>query len=304
MDFNRIKTILRNVDIKKQDSISLSFIQKKRNGYKCYEACIKEDVRDLIRKTYLEFLNTPGANLDQVEYNPNGFIEGKLEVAKLGVANIERILVEIGKEQNKEYDFKGLDIDKINFYCIKCKSGDEKIYFFRRFNKLKKLRNGIQGFFNDNYFVKVDKPVIGIDEQVDILIHDNEAAIFSRFALQTIFNLNDYFTQKTQEAMDILRTSNQILNFDQFERDCLNDRSATKRVTKIINEQNLINEFLECFSNLPRVITEAELSIELDASGMIDYRGSREERNHILSCMADRYYISLLRGKVGEDELR
>lgn len=304
MDICRVKNILDDLDTSRTESISLFFIEKRKNGYTNHVAIIEEDVREAIRDVYLEFLSKPSANLEQIAYNPNGVVDGKLEISDLETANMRNILEKIESEETKNYDFKQMDINKINFYCIKIKFEEEEFYFFRKFNKLKKLTHGVQGFLNGNGFVRVNQKIIGIDDQVDILIYNNEAAIFSRFALQTMFDLNDYFVQRTKIAMELIKNSNQIINFEQFETDCLSDKTAIKRLTKIVNTPNLITNFIDNISNLPKAITEADLSIELDAKGMIDYRGSREERNHILSCMADRYYISLLCGEVREDELR
>lgn len=304
MDICRVRGMLEHLDTSRTESISLFFIEKKKKGYTNHVAIIKEDVRKAIRNVYLDFLSKPSANLEQIAYNPNGAVDGKLEISDLETANMGDILKKIENEENKNYDFKEIDINKINFYCIKIKFEEEEFYFFRKFNKLKKLTNGVQGFLNGNSFVRVDQKTIGIDDQVDILIYNNEAAIFARFALQTMFDLNDYFVERTKVAMEMIRNSNQIINFEQFEADCLSDKTAVKRLTKIVNTPNLITNFIDNISNLPKAITEASLSIELDATGMIDYRGSREERNHILSCMADRYYISLLCEEVREDELR
>ena len=304
MDICRVKSILERLDTSRTESISLFFIEKKKNGYTNHVAIIQKDVRKAIRDVYLDFLSKPSANLEQIAYNPNGAVDGKLEISDLDTANMRNIVEKIESEEAKNYDFNEMDINKINFYCIKIKLEEEEFYFFRKFNKLKKLTNGVQGFLNGNSFVRVDQKTIGIDDQVDILIYNNEAAIFSRFALQTMFDLNDYFVERTKVAMELIKNSNQIINFEQFKNDCLSDKTAVKRLTKIVNTPNLITNFIDNISKLPKVITEAGLSIELDATGMIDYRGSREERNHILSCMADRYYISLLCEEVREDELR
>ncbi|EJM6036300.1 DUF4868 domain-containing protein, partial [Enterococcus faecalis] len=171
-----------------------------------------------------------------------------------------------------------------------------------RFTKMKKIRNGILGRFQDNTFRKIETDnFFGIDRDIDILLFDNEALIVNRFALQTIFKLNDYFTDRATTALKKLDEEKVLVNFEDFKNDCLNDKLAARRMTKIINTEGRLEGFLQNTRHLPEVIEHFDLEIELNDNNQIIYNGSKEARSQILFCISDAYYQSFILQRLGED---
>lgn len=304
MDIERLKQELRALDTNSLTSVKVSFIEKRRDGLTCYVPEISSDLRRAFVTFFNEVLNKNLFDFRQESYNELGKEDEVLEVTTLSTGSIEDTIIAIDNQENSNYDLSEMTLDKINYYVFKFTLGDKKFYFFRRFNKQRKLSKGIRGRFTGNSFIQMEEEVFGVDDDIDIIVYEDAALIINRYALQTIFDLSDYFLGKTDQAMRTLEAYKKINNFPQFELDCKNDRTATKRLTKIVNTPNLINGFFDNIHHLPNVINEMDLIIKLDKTGNVDYNGSREERTQILSCIADKFYITLLQGKIGEDKLK
>lgn len=304
MDLIDLKRKIENNDYSRVDSMKLRFVEKRERSYTSYIPEITGNLRREIANMYSRILTLDFFQNTQVPYNEIGKEEDTLEIAELEIANINTVIEAISEQQNVAQDLSEMELDDINFYVVEILINNEKVFLFRRFNKQKKLRKGIRGQFTGNGFVQLEAEVIGLDNEIDIIVFSNEALIVNRFSLQTIFDLSDYFMGKSDQAMGVIGGYNKINNFDSFRIDCMNDGTAIKRLTKIINTPNLIQGFFSNINNLPMVIIDASLTITTDETGNIDYNGTREERTQILSCIADKYYITLLQGVVGEDKLK
>lgn len=302
MNINNLKQFVDNINVLDADSVSVKLVQKIGGNYEVYEPAVNYDVRINLKDMYAEVFETRLFELPQEAYNANVGQDGYLSVANLDVARVDTTIVELNSEENIHGDLGDLDLEAINFYCIKLTHNGESMYIFRRFTKMKKIRRGFLGVFHDNALRQVENELfIGLDRDVDILVFQNEMLIINRFALQTIFNLQDYFIERTTYALNQIQQGNVISNFDEFREDCLNDRQASKRITKIINTPGRVEGFLQTANLLPNVIAEANLDIELNEDGQIVYTRDREVRSQILFCIADAYYLSLLLGRIGED---
>lgn len=304
MNINELRLFLNRIDTSEDGSIKLSFLDKRKNGLTAYVPMLENGLKESLKNLYVTALENNVFTYEQSAYDELGRVDDKLEVATLEVGNISNIIDSIYLQDNQCYDLEKMRIDRINFYVVKMKIQDEAVYFFRRFNKQKKLRKGLRGRFNGNTFVQLQEQVVGIEDDIDIIVYKDEALIINRYALQTIFDLSDYFLGKTDQAMRVMESYKKINNFEQFEMDCKNDGTAIKRLTKIVNTPELIGGFFDHIHQLPGVINDVQLIITIDSNGNINYSGAREERTQILSCIADKYYITLLQGKVGEDKLK
>lgn len=304
MDIDKLQSLLASANPEDEMSMRISFVKKRKDSSTAYIPIIGKDLRENLLKLFSDSLHKKVYHLKQEPYNELGREDDVLEVSDLEVGKIKAIIECNNNQENRCYNLSELNIDKINYYMVEVLASQEKIYFFRRFNKQKKLRKGIRGYFNGNSFVKVEDEVIGIEDDIDIIVYLEEALIINRYSLQTIFDLSDYFLEKTDKAMREIEKFRKINNFKSFEDDCKNDGTAVKRLTKIVNTPELINGFFDNIEHLPGVIADMDLAIKLDEDNNIDYSGTPEERTQILSCIADKYYITLLQGKVGEDKLK
>lgn len=302
MNITELRQFVNNLDYNNPDSISLRLVVKNNGVYQSYNVVLDENLREEIKEMYSEHLDNRLYDLEQEQYNPNIGQDGCLAVCELEVANISDVIEELEDEDNNADDVEDLDLNDVNFYVLKFSENNNDAYIFRRFNKLKKLRKGFVGVLDGNTFHKLDNAlVLGLDSEIDTLVYEQEALIVNRFALQTIFNMNDYFIDRATQALDQVESSNVISNFDNFRNDCIGDRQAVKRITKIMNTPNRLEDFVEHANRLPEVIREANLEVTVDGNGSLEYDGTREVRSEILFCMADAYYLSLLLQRIGED---
>lgn len=302
MDINQLNTFINNIDPEEVESVSVKLVEKANLNYEVYQPTIHRALRGELKTLYQDVLNTRLFELPQEEYNPNVGQDGHLSVANLDVAHVAQTIEQLELEDNIHGDMEDMNLESINFYCVKFVLNNEPLYIFRRFTKMKKIRRGFLGFIEDNSLRRVENDLfIGLDREIDILVFREQMLIINRFAIQTIFNLNDYFTERAQDALNQIEAGNVISNFGEFREDCLEDRQASKRITKIINTPDRITDFLGNAHLLPNVIAEADLDIELNANGQIIYTRNKQVRSQILFCIADAYYLSLILGRVGED---
>lgn len=302
MNITELRQFFNNLDYNNPDSITLKLVVKNNGVYQSYNVVLDPNLREEIKEMYVEHLNHRLFDLDQERYNPNTGQDGFLAVCGLEVANISDVIEELEVEDSNNDDVEELDLNNVNFYVLKFSDNNNFSYIFRRFNKLKKLRRGFVGLLDGNTFHKLDNAlVLGLDSEIDTLVFEEEALIVNRFALQTIFNMNDYFIGRTTEALDQVEDRNVISNFENFRNDCIGDRQAIKRITKIMNTPNRLEDFILHANRLPDVIREANLEVTVDENGSLEYDGTREIRSEILFCMADAYYLSLLLNRIGED---
>ncbi|MDT2490728.1 DUF4868 domain-containing protein [Enterococcus avium] len=301
MNIQDIRNFINDVNEDLNDSICMKIVRKIGDGIEIGTPDLPLRMRHELKRFYIEILNNNFFDLEQRNYDPSIVVEGTLQVADLLTAHIEDILDDLSNPDNINGDINEIEIEKINYYVFEFQRNNERLLLFRRFTKMNKIRNGILGIFDDNSFRSIDtRDFFGLDRDVDIIIFREEALIVNRFALQTIFKLNDYFAERAEEALTSIRQHNIIANFDQFYQDCLTDKLSARRMTKIINTPGRLEGFFEHIENLPLVINHFQLDIGLE-NGQIIYNETKESRNHILGCISDGYYQSLIQERYGEE---
>lgn len=303
MEIDDLRNVLNQVDTTNPDSVEMKMIEKIGvEGMIRHQPMLIPKMREELKTFYLRILTNDFFEMEQSEYNPNVVVEGTLQVSDLETAHIDEMLVEIDNLEDVNHDMENVELDKINYYCFKFSVDEDVVYIFRRFNKMKKIRNGILGRFQDNSFRRIEtEGFFGIDRDIDIIVFREEALIINRFALQTIFQLNDYFNEQARVALDILNQHNVFQNFNVFNEDCLNDKLAARRMTKILNTEGRLDGFVQNINQLAAVIEQFDLEIEISADNQIIYNGSKESRSQILFCISDAYYQSLILQRLGED---
>ncbi|MDR2602002.1 MAG: DUF4868 domain-containing protein [Spirochaetaceae bacterium] len=104
-----------------------------------------------------------------VAYNPIG-VE-YMEIEKLSKSDILQIppCIESIADDTIFKDMTTLKTDKIDFYCIKIFYETQKIYLFRQFHKLKKLRKELLAQIVNNELKAMDGDFLGIGEMFDFV---------------------------------------------------------------------------------------------------------------------------------------
>jgi hypothetical protein len=236
-----------------------------------------------------------------VAYNPIGV--GDMEIEKLSKADILQIppYLESIADDTVFKDMTTLKADKIDFYCIEISYGTQKLYLFRQFHKLKKLRKGILAQIVNNELKIMDGDFLGIDDSIDIILFGDEVYLINHISLERIFKYKDEFLNKTKEALDELLTENKIANIEQFAEDCCNDIRIMKRFTNLMTRGRL-PLFFDNYDKVPGIVTELELDIDFDDEDRLVYR-EKSQLFHIINLLSDSYFKTLIAERTGVSKI-
>src|SRR5699024_1101209 len=116
----------------------------------------------------------------------------------------------------------------------------DEILVFRRVTKFNRLAKGVIGRFFNQEFIKLEPDLLGLDGNVDIIIYKEEMLILNHISLERIFSVHDQFREKANQTLDLVARSNKIKNFEQFREDCLADMRVTRALTKLLNEEQRV----------------------------------------------------------------
>jgi hypothetical protein len=236
-----------------------------------------------------------------VAYNPIGV--GDMEIEKLSKADILQIPPYLDSIADDAVfkDMATLKTDKIDFYCIEIFYDTQKLYLFRQFHKLKKLRKGILAQIVNNELKTMEGDFLGIDDSIDIILFGDEVYLINHISLERIFKYKDEFLNKTKEALGELLTENKIANIEQFAEDCCNDIRIMKRFTNLMTKGRL-PLFFENYDKVPSIVTELELDIDFDDEERLVYR-EKSQLFHIINLLSDSYFKTLIAERTGVSKI-
>lgn len=120
--------------------------------------------------------------------------------------------------------------------------------------------------------------------------------------MERIFRLEEQYLSKAAEAIELLRKSDKIVNFDEFEEDCMNDLRVRKVLTKMLSEEKDLDRCFDNFNNIVETIDLFGLEIEIQRAPVpqIIYEDKKQIMD-ILRIARDSYYLSLVRERPGID---
>ena len=297
MDLARVIEILKKNDLNKV----LYFTRKMRNKYISYSPEVNQKILNELSTFTINYLSNY-LDFDCIDFNPTGYRDGTIEECNVDyVGNFEEVIESFDDGNIEDLENQ---VENFNFYCIAVQDDDEnKIYLFRRVTKFKRLYSkGILAAFQGNQLNKINSKILGIDGEIDLIVYNDEILTLNHIALERIFRLEDQFSTKAQEVIDCIRKSNRIVNFDEFEEDCLSDLRLRKTLTKMLNEGNELSRCFDNFDNIIETINIFELEIEVQKSPTesIIYEDKKQVRD-ILLLIRDSYYRSLIGEKHGID---
>lgn len=297
MDLNGVCEILSENNLE----ITLYFVRKRRDGYISYSPEVDQTIYTTLLRCIKEYIANY-ITYEQVEFNPTGYRDGTIEICNYNyVGNYEEVLncFDGGNIENVEDE-----AENFSFYCLKIENNaGYELKLFRRVTKFKRLYSkGVIAAFQGNRLNRIDSKMLGLDGQIDLIVFENEIAVLSHVALERIFRLDDQFENKAQDAVNLIRNTNKIINMDVFEEDCMNDMRIRKILTKMLSESNNLETCFDNFANVQETIDLFELDIETQTApneGIIyEHKGQLMD---ILRLARDSYYRSLIGEKPGID---
>lgn len=137
---------------------------------------------------------------------------------------------------------------------------------------------------------QVEEDIFSLDNRIDAFELDGTVYILNNNAFETIFSLESEYQSKINATISLLKDSELIEGVEEFKNECLNHKSRTKRLLKLLNKNNF-NVLKEKKELIKEVIDTYSLTIELSEEGKIVY-SDKQEIGEILNILGDNYYIS------------
>lgn len=284
----------------------LYFTRKKPSGrYQSFSPSIGDDLQRELKGIVTRALEKV-QDTDQREFSPIGSIDGCIETHSVGeVESFNDILASMEGDVVIRRAIEPKEVSKLTFYCLNIglEGNGGNILFFRRVTKFNHLKKGgILGRFVSNDFEKLDDTLLGIDSNVDIVIFGEEMLILNHISLERIFSIQDQYFQKAGQTLDLVERANRISNFAQFREDCLSDMRITRALTKILNEEERVNQVFENFENVIHVIDIFDLDIEIEEENTKLVYGDKSQLMDLTRLIRDSFYRSLINQRDGIDE--
>lgn len=294
--------MLRSVQEKSPDNALRVFFSEKRTTEK-YRTFMPQASNEL-QKKMLSLVLAPlikALELPVVKYNPVGVLDEENElIVPTQVACVGAFKESLVPE-NLVTEMNLIKISKISFYCLEVTYQEKKVYIFRQFTKMKRLRKGILSQLVNDELRELNSDFLGIDELTDMVLMDDTLLILNHISLERIFNYRDKFQEMTNQAIGRIVVEGRMANVDQFSEDCLNDVRIMKRFTDIMSKDRL-PLFFDNYDRVPDIVKALELDIEFDDEGKMIYR-DKSQLFHIIHLMSDAYFQSLLSARYGVAEM-
>ena len=256
---------------------------------------IKEEITNLIIKQ-LNYFNS----LELKEYNIVGKNDDTIE--KVELKDYSDYFDKIKKSFDVPVEVnKAIDTNNYDFFTFCYGNNEKTVYFLRKINRMRALKQGLICKLVNNKFSILDpKGILGIDNNIDLLIYDNQIYIFHHIAFERIFKLRNEFKEKAEKVLNNKIFKEKISNFDNLKKDALNNRNYIKRLAKL--EGKNVTLFLDKIEKTEKVIEKFSLDIEVENEKLI-YRDNTQAGNFI-NLMQDSYYQTLIGEKQGIDDKR
>lgn len=294
--------MLRSVQEKSPDNALRVFFSEKRTTEK-YRTFMPQASNEL-QKKMLSLVLTPlikALELPVVEYNPVGVLDEENElIVPTQVACVGAFKESLAPE-NLVTEMNLIKISKISFYCLEVTYQEKKVYIFRQFTKMKRIRKGILSQLVNDELRELNSDFLEIDELTDMVLMDDTLLILNHISLERIFNYRDKFQEMTNQAIGRIVVEGRMANVEQFSEDCLNDVRIMKRFTDIMSKDRL-PLFFDNYDRVPDIVKALELDIEFDNEGKMIYR-DKSQLFHIIHLMSDAYFQSLLSARYGVAEM-
>lgn len=280
-----------------ENCVNIYFSRRTSLKYISHKPAVSDDVQKGIAHTVLPYVKLQLNENNFVDYNPIGVADGEAEIMDAGAVPLVNEFQGSIMDGRVFHDMATLKIDKIDFYCVEICFQGKRLFLFRQFQKLKKLRKGYLTCIVNNELKAMESDFLGIDDTIDIVLFEDKLYLLNHISLERVFEYRDEFLQKTNEALGEILNKNVISNIEQFAEDCLRDVRITKRFTNIMTKGRL-PLFFDNYDKVPDIVSELDLDIEFDEDGKLIYR-EKSQLFHIINLLSDSYFKSLLANRMG-----
>lgn len=280
-----------------KDELILHLVGRvRKNSILCLTPTINTNVKDEIFRIIQNRINDR-KNYKVDYYNIVGSLDGIVEKTTKSQysSKFENILGSMSKPTTND----DIDINDCDFYVFEYKNADNTVYFFRRINKMRALKKGFIGTINNGTFTKLDSDnFVGIDNDIDFILYDDEIYILNHISFERILKLSDEFKEAAVKVLNNDVFKKRIENFDKLKSKALENRNYVKRLAKLKNDNFTL--FLDKIDKTKKVIEQFNLDIEVKKDKLV-FRDDSQVGNFI-NLMQDSYYRTLIGDHNGIDE--
>lgn len=301
-----ISTVIEKLEAVKDEprgKLQLYFTQKRPNGkYVSFKAESSVDLQKELIKIVIKALDEV-KDKQTVAFNPSGSLDETIEECDYEyVESLNDIKTSL-ETTNLLEETPG-DLSKFTFYCLIVElENEEKMLFFRRVTKFKRLKEGLLGQFVDGEFVKISAELLGIDGYIDIIGYNEKLTITNHIAMERIFNITAQYQESAKQTLDFIKKENRIENFDQFEVDSINDGRIIRGLTKLLNDTGKIKNCFDNFDKVRELVNDISLNIKFTDDGQKLVYENKEQLQGITLILRDAYYRAYISERFGVDEL-
>lgn len=330
----KLSTIQEAFDNADQDTLKLFFVFHEDSRYKTYTPNLanKDTQSKLLslyekvfnnffdkKKRFLKKKNSEN-KIDYCDFKPtvHRFKSNQVEILKdLRFGNIEKTLNDRILENAQSVRFLGKDWSSINFTATTVETSVGKLVIIALFNNSISLGlTNFSGRITGNDFKYVNDFDVNLEAKIDLLFLNGELLIVNHNAVEKIFFLSDYLHQQVAEFITDVETiqteliKNKEIKNEVISQNTLNylvdysrhDQNRMKQIWHVNSVDGRINKFLKHAKNLPKVISSFNLSLAYDDdSNTITMDDTPKAARELLTCMSDRYYLSILFEEPGID---
>ncbi len=296
-----VKEMLCFVEDNSPDNVVRIFFSEKcaSNKYRTFMPQISNDLQKKVLALVIPRL-IKALEFSIVHYNPMGVLDKENEyIISTQVPGVD-FFKESLNAKNLITEMNLIKIPKINFYCIEISYQGEKVYLFRQFTKMSRLRKGILSQLVNDELKELSSGFLGIDELTDMVLVEDVLLIINHISLERVFNYRDKFQEMTNRAIERIVAEGKLSNVEKFSEDCVNDIRIMKRLTYLMSKDRL-PLFFDNYDRVPTIVDNLELDIEFDHEGRMIYR-DKSQLFHIIHLMSDAYFQSLLAARYGVAE--
>lgn len=283
--------------------VSLYFTRKDyKSNYTSYKPGTSNSLKEELVNIVIDALKGLKGK-DVMTFNPSGSLDDTLEVYDYASVDSLTYIIESLKE-DKLLEEIPEDILRFTFYCLVIRLGEEdSLLLFRRLTKFKKLQKGIIGRLVSGDFEKIDADLLGIDNYIDIIGYNSELTIANHISMERIFDIKTQYQESAKRTLTMIKETNKIENFEQFEDDSINDGRIIRGLTKLLQDPERVKKSLEHFDKVKDLVNVVGLDIKFSEDGNKLLYERKDQLQNITLIIRDAYYQSFINERLGVDEL-
>lgn len=266
---------------------------------------IHEDFKDELKKITLSYVNKLNGNEFEV-YNPIGSLDNIIEYIDLRDENNEYYVGFFNEKWFENINSIAFenddDIEGYSSYIITAQTdSNDTIYLFRKPSKPISFKKRFILKKVAKQYVIDDEAKIVYDDKVDFLKYNDKIFIFNHNSMDTALNMTSYHHDNCNKIFLEKVISENITNFNDFKESVLNNKSHSKRVSKLSESDNRFL-FLKNIKRTAEINEEYNLGLTFEENKLVF--SDKSQTSTIIAFMQDAFYTTLLGEYFGVDKRR